>query len=378
MSDLSAELPTAPRIAVTGPNGFIAWHLRCAARARWGGDLIGLDREDFCDVDRLAKKLVDVDVVVHLAGVNRAASESAVREENPWLARQLVTALKRGGSSSAIIYGNSVHANGDSAFGVAKREAAGILNQWGAESGNPVIDLVLPNIFGEHGRPHYNSVVATFAHLIARGESPTLVDDKELPLLHVQRACARILDLAESPKSGRIEVPGQPKLVSQVLRNLTQMAGDYRTGDLPNLGDSFTRDLFNTYRAATFPDQFPVYPELRSDQRGDLAEAVRAKGGEAQVFYSSTRPGFTRGQHYHLHKVERFLVLSGQADIRLRRLFSDEVVTFPVTGDRPAIIDMPTMWVHSITNTGSDDLVTLFYADEVLDPASPDTYPEDV
>jgi len=96
------------------------------------------------------------------------------------------------------------------------------------------------------------------------------------------------------------------------------------------------------------------------------------------VFYSTTNPGFTRGQHWHRHKVERFLVVSGQGEIRLRKLFTDEVLTFPVSGAEPAIVDMPTFWVHSITNTGTEPLVTLFFADELYDPGSPDTYPEDV
>ena len=151
-----------------------------------------------------------------------------------------------------------------------------------------------------------------------------------------------------------------------------------RDGILPDLSDPFTKSLFNTYRAATFPGLFPIHPPRHSDPRGALVEAVKAGGGQTQAFYSTTRPGFTRGQHYHRHKVERFLVLSGEAEIRLRKLFSDEVVTFPVSGDVPAMIDMPTSWVHSITNTGAQDLVTLFYADEIFDPADPDTFPEEV
>jgi UDP-2-acetamido-2,6-beta-L-arabino-hexul-4-ose reductase len=156
------------------------------------------------------------------------------------------------------------------------------------------------------------------------------------------------------------------------------MATNYRTGVLPDLSDALTRDLFNTYRASTFPQQWPIYPPVNSDQRGELVETVKATGGQTQVFFSSTRPGFTRGQHYHLGKVERFLVLRGRADIKLRRLFTQDVISFTVSGDHPAIIDMPTMWVHSITNTGPDELVTLFYADELFDPDRPDTYPEEV
>jgi UDP-2-acetamido-2,6-beta-L-arabino-hexul-4-ose reductase len=105
-----------------------------------------------------------------------------------------------------------------------------------------------------------------------------------------------------------------------------------------------------------------------------LVEAVRASGGETQVFFSTTNPGYTRGGHFHLRKVERFIVLEGQASIRLRRLFTDQVVEFPVTGETPAIVDMPTLWTHSITNTGDSNLMTLFYADDEFNPENPDTY----
>ncbi len=277
-----------------------------------------------------------------------------------------------------MVYGNSIHSLGDSVFGVAKRRAAEILTDWGARSGARVVDVLMPNVFGEHGLPHYNSVIATSSHLIARHEVPTLVDDKQLPLVHVQGVADVLLDQALAPTAGSLPIAGTPLLVSEVLARLQAMAAGYRSGVLPDLADPFTRDLFNTYRSATFPDQWPIHPPVNSDQRGGLVETVKAAGGQSQVFYSFTNPGFTRGQHWHRRKVERFLVLRGQAEIRLRRLFTDEVVTFPVTGDRPAIIDMPTMWVHSITNTGPNELITLFYADEIFDSARPDTYPEEV
>jgi len=240
------------------------------------------------------------------------------------------------------------------------------------------MDVLMPNLFGEHGVPNYNSVVATFCHALARGESPSVVDDKELPLLHVGDAVDRLLDLAVAPESGQITLPGHPTWVSELASRLGTIADEYRSGRLPDLSDPFTKQLFNTYRSATFPGSFPIHPTPAEDPRGRLVEAVKGRGGQTQVFYSTTTPGFTRGQHWHRHKVERFLVLAGAGEMRLRRLFTDDVVTFAVSGDRPAIVDMPTCWAHSITNTGTDPLVTLFFADELYDPANPDTIPEDV
>jgi UDP-2-acetamido-2,6-beta-L-arabino-hexul-4-ose reductase len=366
------------RIAVTGPDGFVAWHSRCAARSRWGGDLVGVGEAEFNSPERLDEVLADVDAVIHLAGVNRAHDPAEIERVNPWLAEQLVASLRRLRRPVPIVYGNSIHALGDSVFGVSKRRAADILAAWGAESGAPVMDVLMPNLFGEHGVPNYNSVVATFCHALARGETPTVVDDKELPLLHVGAAADRLLDLAVSPEPGQVVLDGRTTWVSELAERLGAIATHYRSGRLPDLSDPFTKALFNTYRSATFPGHFPIHPAPADDPRGRLVEAVKGLGGQAQVFYSTTNPGYTRGQHWHRHKVERFLVLSGSGEIRLRKLFTDDVVTFPVTGERPAIVDMPTFWVHSITNTGTEPLVTLFFADEVYDPANPDTIPEDV
>ncbi len=376
---MSSDPAVGPmKIAITGPDGFIAWHTRCALRARQGGDAIGLREEHFDHPDLMDAAVAEADAVIHLAGINRAADDEEIASANPWLAEQLVASLERTGKRIPVIYGNSIHSQGDSVFGVAKRRAADVLASWGGRAGAPVVDVVMPNIFGEEGVPFYNSVVATFCHQLARGETPQIKVDRELPLLHVQRAAAILLDSAASPVAGQLLPEGTPLTVTGVLDRLIPMRDAYRTADLPDLSDPFTRDLFNTYRSYTFPESWPVFPEVRGDQRGELFETVRAPGGQAQVFFSTTRPGFTRGQHFHLHKVERFLVLRGSGVIRLRKLFSDEVVEFAVGGDRPAIVDMPTMWAHSITNTGDGELVTLFYADEVFDPAAPDTYPEEV
>lgn len=368
----------APRIAVTGLDGFVGWHVRCAARARWGGDLVGLGIDEFADAALLDAGLADVDAVIHLAGVNRAKDPAEIEHTNPWLAEQLAASLRRLGRVVPVVYGNSIHSFGDTVFGVAKRRAAEILNAWGSEVGAPVVDVVMPNLFGEHGLPNYNSVVATFCHVLAQGGAPSVVDDKELPLLYVGEAADRLLDLAVSPQAGQVLLEGRPTRVSDIAFRLSEIATEYRTGRLPDLSDSFTKQLFNTYRSATFPAHFPIHPAPAEDPRGRLVEAVKGRGGEVQVFYSSTNPGFTRGQHWHRHKVERFLVLSGTGTMRLRRLFSDEVVEFPVNGDQPAIVDMPTFWAHSITNTGDAPMMTLFFADELYDPANPDTIPEEV
>lgn len=362
------------RVAVTGADGFLGWHARCALKAR-GDQTVVIGREVAGDAARLRAAVQDLDAVLHLAGVNRAGAD-ALRADNVGLARRLTAALDRSGGRPAVVYANSIQSGNGTPFGDGKQAAAEHLSAWGATNGVSVVDVRLPNLFGEHGRPHYNSVVSTFCYQLASGVAPAINEDREIPLLHVQGAVREMLDLAEGSHHGVVRPPGRPTKVSAVLERLTEFRDHYAVGNIPNVTDPFNLALFNTYRSYCFPDHFPIHPPLRADNRGHLFECVRGHGGQTQVFCSTSHPGITRGEHYHLGKVERFLVLRGRAEIALRRLFDDAVITFIVSGGQPAIIDMPTMWTHSITNIGDDELMTLFWAHELLDPDHPDTYPE--
>ena len=151
-----------------------------------------------------------------------------------------------------------------------------------------------------------------------------------------------------------------------------------RPGDIPPLESDLDVDLFNTFRAALFPAHYPIPLTRARDDRGRLVETVRAHGGQGQTFVSTTKPGITRGEHFHLRKVERFVVVGGAARISpAAGVHRRGRVVRRVSGDEPVVIDMPTMWAHNITNTGDDELTTLFWTNELFDPR-PDTYPEPV
>lgn len=364
------------RIAVTGADGFLGWHVRCALKAR-GDEIVTVGRRVTAESSELDMAVKGVDAVLHLAGVNRA-DDSALRTENLSLAQEITASLDRTGGRPALVYANSIQSGNGTAFGDGKQAAAEHLSSWGAANGAAVTDVRLPNLFGEHGRPHYNSVVATFCYELSRGRLPRVDEDREIPLLHVQDAVSEMLAMAERAHSGAVMPQGRPTAISTLLIGLTEFKDLYAMGDIPDIADSFDLALFNTYRSFCFPDLFPIYPTLRTDDRGHLFECVRGHGGQAQVFCSTSLRGTTRGEHFHLRKVERFLVLHGTAEIMLRRLFDNAIVRFSVSGERPAMIDMPTMWAHSITNTGSGELMTMFWAHEILNLQNPDTYPEPV
>jgi UDP-2-acetamido-2,6-beta-L-arabino-hexul-4-ose reductase len=219
--------------------------------------------------------------------------------------------------------------------------------------------------------------VATFCHQLAVGEEPQIHTDGQLELLHAQKLARMIMDLIQEGRTGEFRPAGVPISVSKVLEKLRALQEEYAHGIIPDLNDDFTLDLFNTYRSFRFPSHYPVALGLSQDNRGVLFEAVKTHN-QGQTFLSTTLPGITRGNHYHHRKVERFLVVQGEAVIRLRRLYSNEVHSFPVSGKTPCYIDMPTLHTHNITNTGSSELVTLFWSNEFFIPTAPDTYPETV
>lgn len=361
------------RVALTGASGFLGWHTACRLRALHGLEPVRLGRDAFADPDTLRDALEGVDTVIHLAGVNRADTDGEVEHGNVELARALGAAL--GDRPVHVVFADSVQRELDNPYGRGKRRTAELLRQLPGT----LADVVLPNLFGEHGRPAYNSFVATFSHEVAAGRRPQVTGDRVLPLLHAQDAAQALIAAALEPRDRLVEVGGEPHGIGEVLETLTGFHGLYADrGELPDLSTPFAVDLFNTYRSYLFPAQFPISPPVHRDPRGDLFEAARTHGGTGQVFASTTRPGHTRGDHYHLRKVERFFVVSGEAEISLRRLLHDDVVTFRLSGDEPAFVDMPTMWAHNLRNVGTTDLVTLFWSDQLLDADRPDQYPEKV
>lgn len=357
------------RIAITGGRGFLGWHTACRLLATRGIEPILVDRAAFSEPDELGMRLQGADAVIHIAGVNRADTDDGVESGNAEIAESLATAL--GGRPVHLVFANSKQADVDNPYGRGKRRAAEIL---GALPGT-FANILLPNLFGEHGRPGYNSFVATFADAVANDREPTVSNDRNLPLLHAQDAAEVLIGAMERAEDAVVRPTAEEHGIQEVLDTLREFHAIYpQTGEIPDLSTSFRVNLFNTYRAALWPKGYPIYPPLHADPRGELIETVRASGPAGQSYLSSTRPGRTRGEHYHLRKVERFVVFRGHAEIQLRRLFHDEVITFEVNGDKPAYLDMPTMWVHNLRNVGDDEVITAFWSDQLLDPENPDQF----
>jgi UDP-2-acetamido-2,6-beta-L-arabino-hexul-4-ose reductase len=360
------------KILLTGAAGFLGWHTRVRLHALTGHEVVPVTRDDW---GRLPALAAGVEAVMHIAGVNRGEPQ-AVEPDNVRLAEDVAEAIAASGGPVRVVFANSIQAGNDTPYGTGKERAAQVLGAAAKKAGGSFVDVLLPNLFGEHGRPAYNSFVATFVDAVARGEQPS-VQDREVSLLHAQDAAQALIDALDTTVE-RVEPQGTSTTVVGVLETLREFRQTYAGGDVPALDTKLRVDLFNTYRAALFPARYPMSLTTHVDDRGTLVETVRAHGGQGQTFVSTTRPGVTRGEHFHLGKVERFVVLSGQARIALRRVLTNEVVSFDVRGDAPAVIDMPTMWVHNITNTGATDVSTLFWTHTLFDPDNPDTFWEPV
>lgn len=358
------------RVLLTGSAGFLGWHTRLRLQSQ-GHEVAAVDRGRWTDMRDLVR---DCDAVIHLAGVNRGTDDE-VYDGNIRLAEDLARVVRSTANPIRLVYANSIQAGDRTPYGSAKARAADLLMALASE-GHQVCTVQLPNIFGEHGKPGYNSFVATFVHAVAVGGTPT-VADRQVELLHAQAAAQSLVDALTSG-SQHHRPRGVEVGVQEVLNLLHEFEASYADGEFPNLFDRFRIDLFNTYRAALFPQRYPIRLVPHTDSRGTFVETVRSRGGEGQSSVSTTAPGVTRGQHYHLSKIERFAVVQGTATIALRRMFHKEVVTFEVSGERPCAVDMPVGWVHNITNTGDTVVLTQFWTNTLFDRENPDTFWEPV
>lgn len=360
------------RIAVTGAAGLLGRHLRAFLLTVPDVTVVPVGRAEFTP-ERLPEVLAGVDAVVHLAGMNRGDDDQILRV-NVELAGVLTGALEALGAAPQVVFSSSTHVERDSAYGRSKRDAAAVFAAWAERSGAAFTNVVLPGVFGEGGVPFYNSVVSTFCAQLSRGEVPVVQSDAAVEQVHAQVVAREFLRLIREGVRGDVRVQGTHLTVSELLARLRAVQEGYAVGIVPVMPDDFSRDLFNTYRSYLFPQVFPRALTVHADDRGALFEFVKSGHG-GQAFLSTTRPGITRGNHFHTRKYERFIVVGGEAVIRLRHVLEDVVHEFPVSGAQPSYVDIPTLYTHNITNVGSSELTTLFWTNEFFDPNNADTTP---
>lgn len=373
---------TAKKIVVTGSGGLLGWHsaarlhaVNCAARYRGEAEpytLALLTHESFVDEKKRDAAIASADALLHFAGVNRGESAD-VEVANPAIARALADSVRRTGANVHIVYANSTHAAFDTPYGRSKKRAADIL----ANAGTGFTDMILPHIFGECARPRYNNVTATLIDQIWADEEPTINPEGKVCLLHAGEAANLAITAGLNATDGTISPAGRSMSIVDLYEQLLAYHLSYCANIFPDLADPFDLALFNTYRTGGYPRYYPMRMKQNNDARGSLFESAKAMAG-SQTFLSTTVPGKTRGDHFHIDLVERFLVVSGRATIRIRKVLTDEVHSFKVSGEEPVAIDMPPLHTHHIVNDSDRDVVTFFWSHRLFDPANPDTYADPV
>jgi UDP-2-acetamido-2,6-beta-L-arabino-hexul-4-ose reductase len=368
-------------VLVTGSAGFIGRNLVTALRRRPALEILEFDLP--APPERMEELAARADVVVHLAGINRPREESEFVTGNVELTRRLCRALERAGRRAVLLLSSSIQAALDNPYGRSKRAAEQVVEEYQRRVGTAVYVYRLPNVFGKWSRPHYNTVVATFCHQISRG-LPVQISDRahRLRLVYVDDVVRSfetvILRPDHPPVCHRPEVlPEFTVTLGELHDRIVAFRDMAAQGRLPDLSDPFTRALHATYLSFCDPATLARPVELKTDPRGWLFELIKSPHA-GQVFVSLTRPGVTRGNHSHDTKVEKFCVIQGQGRIRLRPVHGTEILEYEVSDRDIRVVDIPPGYTHSIENTGTTDMITLFWASEIFDPARPDTHPDPV
>lgn len=369
-------MPEARRILVTGASGQLGAHTVLRLKYRHHCTVLTADRAAFADPALLADLVAQSDGVLHLAGVNRG-DDAAITDGNIGLAEALVAAAAKAGRAPPLAYASTIHVVRDDAYGRAKNRAGEILGTHWSSRNASYAQVLLPNLFGEFSRPAYNNFTGTFCHQIVAGNTPTVHSDAPVELLHYGDAAETLFGALDGHGNRDLRPAGHKTSVAAVAGALKSFHETYAGGVIPDLGGRFELGLFNALRQVMFEYQFPAPLVRHADARGAFVECVRA-GNMGQTSFSTTRPGITRGNHFHCNLMERFVVLSGKARISVRRLTDNRIWHFDVDGDAPCFVDMPTLHTHNITNTGGDDLYTLFWVNKFFDPQDPDTFMEPV
>lgn len=370
------------KIGITGQEGFVGQHLY---------NTLGLFPDEFERItyninffsDELALQnfVSQCDVIIHLAAMNRHNDPEVLYQTNIGLVKKLILALNKSKSSAHVLFSSSSQEERDNLYGKSKKEGRELLATWADQAGGKFTGLVIPNVFGPFGHPYYNSFIATFSHQLTHNEQPNIEVDGEVKLIYVGDLVKVIInEVRQNEGNPYFVIPHtDEQKVSSILQLLETYKQQYfEMGIIPELNSVFDLNLFNTFRCyIDLKEHNPVKFIQHTDKRGVFVEIIKLNVG-GQVSFSTTAPGVIRGNHYHTRKIERFAVIKGEALIQLRKIGSDEVLEFYLSGKQPAYVDMPIWYTHNIKNIGSEDLYTNFWINECYDPADADTYFETV
>lgn len=364
------------KILVTGSQGFVAKNLIAELKNKGFTDIFEYHRES--EQSLLEQYTKECNFVFHLAGVNRPQKESEFMEGNYGFTEDLLSLLRKHNNKSPVLISSSTQAALDNPYGRSKKAGEDLVFSYGAETGAKVLVYRLPNVFGKWCKPNYNSAVATFCYNISNDLSITVNDPSVmLNLVYIDDVVEEMINALngnENSVGEFCEVPVVHKLtLGEIVDLISSFKHSREERSIPNMADAFTKKLYSTYLSYLPEDRFSYELKMNIDHRGSFTEFIKTPD-RGQVSVNISKPGITKGNHWHHTKNEKFLVVSGKGVIRFRKIDTDEVIEYYVSGNNLEVVDIPTGYTHNIENLGDTDMVTIMWANEFFDPEKPDTY----
>lgn len=364
------------KLLITGAKGFVGKNLISELKNRGFSDIFEYDVDS--NPEHLDIYTNECGFVFHLAGVNRPQNPEEFMQGNYGFTSTLLENLKKHGNKAPVLITSSIQAELDNPYGKSKKAGEDLLFSYAMETGAPVYVFRLPNVFGKWCRPNYNSAVATFCNNIAN-DLPIQVNDPEvvLKLIYIDDLMNEFINALNGnvkKSNGFCQVEPVHTVKLGVIVDLIKSFRNSREDkSIPDMSDAFTKKLYSTYLSYLPADRFSYPLKMNVDQRGSFTEFIKTPD-RGQVSVNISKPGITKGNHWHNTKCEKFLVVSGRGVIRFRKIDSDTIIEYNVSGDKLEVVDIPVGYTHNITNTGDTDMVTIMWANEPFDKDRPDTY----
>lgn len=365
------------KILITGARGFIGKNLT-AELMNGTSERAILEYNKSSGPVLLDEFCKEADFVFHLAGVNRPKEQAEFMEGNCGFTSTLLDTLKKHGNSCPVMLASSTQAALDNPYGASKKAGEDLLIKYGKETGAKVLIYRFPNVFGKWSRPNYNSAVTTFCNNIAR-DLPIQVNDPSvmMTLVYIDDVVKELISALEgNPHTdGKFcKVPVEHHIsLGEIVNLIYSFKASRENLQVPDLSDPFTKKLYSTY-LSYLPEEGFSYPlKMNKDERGSFTEFLKSPD-RGQVSINISKPGITKGQHWHHTKNEKFLVVSGKGVIRFRKVGEEKVQEYFVSGEKLEVVDIPVGYTHNIQNLGDTDMVTVMWVNEVFNPSEPDTY----
>lgn len=364
------------KILVTGAKGFVGKNLIAQLKNLNEHEIYEYDIDTSKEL--LAEYCEKAEFVYHLAGVNRPENEEEFMSGNFGFSSELLDVLKKKENTCPVMLSSSTQAKLDNPYGKSKKAGEELFETYAKDTGSPVYIYRFANLYGKWSRPNYNTVVATFCYKIARGEEVTVNDPNVvIDFCYIDDVVNELLRcLSGNPTTSEnfCVVPEVDSVSIGTLKDLVVSFKESRQNlTLPELDKRFEKNLYSTYLSFLPEDQFSYPLKMNVDNRGSFTEFLRTPD-RGQVSINISKPGITKGNHWHHTKNEKFLVVSGTGVIRFRKIDTDEVIEYFVSGEKLEVVDIPVGYTHNIENLGDSDMVTVMWVNESFDPENPDTY----